>query len=102
MLKIGDEHEKAMADFQASKTFGIITFDEFFKGVELLRWWMMKHHSPAIDYSDLDFKAIDKEMMVDERARANKQDGVEGGNEGEGPVDAPVDPPTNLTIDPIV
>lgn len=37
MLKIGDEHEKAMADFQASKTFGIITFDEFFKGVELLR-----------------------------------------------------------------
>lgn len=37
VLKIGDEREKAMADFQASKTFGIITFDEFFKGVELLR-----------------------------------------------------------------
>ena len=63
---------------------------------------MMKHHFAAIDYFDLDFKAIDKEMMANERARANEQDGVEGGNEGEGLVDAPVDPPTDLAIDPIV
>ena len=35
MLKIGDKREKAMADFQASEAFGIITFNEFFKGFEL-------------------------------------------------------------------
>nr|POE95044.1 hypothetical protein CFP56_15112 [Quercus suber] len=63
---------------------------------------LMKHHFAAVDYFDLDFKAIDKEMMAYERARANEQDGVEGGNEGEGPVDAPVDPPADPAINPIV
>ena len=100
MLKIGDEREKAVASFQASKTFGIIPFDEFFKGFELLLWWTMKHHSATVDYFDLDFKAID--MKADERARANEQDGAEGGNEGEGPVDAPIDPLADPAIDPIV
>lgn len=102
MLKIGDKREKAMADFQASEAFGIITFNEFFKGFELWQWWTLKHLSTAIDYSDLDFKAIDKEMMANERARANEKAGAEGGDEGEGLVDAPVDPPIDPVIDPTV
>ena len=106
MLKIGDKREKAMADFQASEAFGIITFNEFFKGFELWQWWTLKHLSTAIDYSDLDFKAIDKEMMANERVKSNEQAKVEGRDEGEGPVDALVDPPIDLasspTADPVV
>ena len=102
MLKIGDKREKAMADFQASEAFGIITFNEFFKGFELWQWWTLKHLSTAIDYSDLDFKAIDKEMMANERARANEKAGAEGRDKGEGLVDAPVDPPIDPVIDPTV
>ena len=98
MPKIGDEREKSVADFQESEAFGIITFDQFFKGFELWQRWTLKHLSTAIDYFDLDFEAIDKEIMANERARANEKDGVEGGDEGEGLVDAPVDPP----IDPVV
>ncbi|KAK9996708.1 hypothetical protein SO802_021394 [Lithocarpus litseifolius] len=44
-------------------------FDEFiqyYKGFELLRRWMMKHHSQAMDFSNLDFEAIDTEVLVDE------------------------------------
>ena len=63
---------------------------------------MIKHHSEVVDYSDLDFEAIDKEMMTDkelERARANEQAGVESGDEVEGPEGAPVDPCVDPTID---
>ena len=85
MLKIGDKCEKAMANFQASEAFGII-----------------KHLSMAIAYSDLDFEATDKEMMANERARANEKAGAEGGDEGEGLVDAPVDPPIDPIVDPAI
>ena len=37
MLKIGDEHEKVVVDFQVLESFGIIIFGKFFKGFELLR-----------------------------------------------------------------
>ena len=98
MPKIGDKREKSVADIQESEAFGIITFDQFFKGFELWQRWTLKHLFTAIDYSDLDFEAIDKEIMANERARANEKAGVEGGDEGEGLVDAPIDPP----IDPVV
>ncbi|KAK9998118.1 hypothetical protein SO802_017721 [Lithocarpus litseifolius] len=71
------ELEKAVADFHASGAFGIITFDEFFKGFKLWQRWTMKHLSTTIDYSNLDFEGIDKEMMANERARANEKAGVE-------------------------
>ena len=45
MLKLDSEYEKVVADFQVSEAFSIITFDEVFKGFELLRRWMMMHHS---------------------------------------------------------
>lgn len=106
MLRIGNEREKAVVDFQALEAFGIIIFNEFFNGFELLRRWTMKLPSVAVDYFDPDFKAIDKEMMADERARPNEQARAEGRDEGKGPVDAPVDPPTDpaagLAFDPVV
>lgn len=84
MLKLNSECEKAMAKFLSSKTYSIATFDEYFKGFELLQQWTMKHHT-KFDYSNIEFKAIDKEIMADEaveQARANEQAGVEGGDEG--------------------
>lgn len=100
-LKVSDEHEKEVAEFQVSEAFGIITFDEFFKDFELLRRCKMKHHSEAVNYSDLDFEAINKEMIADEEAEqawANEQTGVEGGCEGEGPEEVLIDPHVDPAI----
>ena len=63
----------------------------------------MKHHSQAINYSDLDFEAIQKEMMADkdtERAKANGQ--AKGESKGEGPKDAQVAPLDEPPADPLV
>lgn len=54
-LKVSDEHEQEVVEFQVSEAFGTITFDEFFKDFELLRRLTMKHHSEAINYSNLEF-----------------------------------------------
>lgn len=66
----------------------------------------MKHHLAVVDYSDLDFEAIDKEMMANERVKSNEQARVEGRDEGEGPinalVDPPIDPASSPTADPVV
>lgn len=65
---------------------------------------MMKHHSEVVNYSNLDFKAIHKEMMADEDIEGAKANGqVEGDGERKGPKDAqttPLDKPlTNPSID---
>ena len=39
---------------------------QYFKGFELLRWWTIKHHSLAVDISNLDFEKIDTEILEDE------------------------------------
>lgn len=60
----------------------------------------MKHHSEAIDYSNLNFEAIQKEMMADEDTERAKADGQA---EGKGPKDAQAtsldEPLTNPLID---
>nr|POF03272.1 hypothetical protein CFP56_44191 [Quercus suber] len=71
-----------------------------FECFKLLRQWTMKHHT-EFDYSNIEYEAIDKEIManeVAEWARDNEQAGVEGGDEGEGPKDALVNP----LVDPLV
>ena len=52
--------------------FSNMQFEQYFKGFELLRRWMMKHHSHVADYANLDFEAIDTEILVDE---ANEKEG---------------------------
>lgn len=106
--KVSNKCENVVADLQASDAFLTITFDEFFKGFELLRRWMMKHHSKAIDYFDLNFEDIHKEMMANEDTeRANADGQEEGGGVGESLGDAqvalldktPVDPPIDQAVD---
>nr|POF23563.1 hypothetical protein CFP56_50157 [Quercus suber] len=47
-------------------------FKQYFKGFEVLRHWMMKHHSHVADFAKLDFEAVDIEILVDE---ANEKEG---------------------------
>ena len=63
----------------------------------------MKHHSKAVDYSDLDYEAIHKEIMADEDAVGAKADGkVEKWGEGKGLEDAQATPLDEPLVDPPV
>nr|POF05715.1 hypothetical protein CFP56_32969 [Quercus suber] len=57
--------------------------EKYFKGFELLRRWMIKHHSQVADFANLDFEAIDTEILVDE---TKKKEGeiVADATEGDG------------------
>lgn len=55
MLKLNSEHEKVVAEFLSSK--------------DLLNYhWIMNHHI-EFDYSNIEFEAINKEIMADEAAK---------------------------------
>ena len=49
-----------------SKHFFDLQFIQYYKGFELLRRWMMKHHSQDVDFSNLDFEVVDIEVLADE------------------------------------
>ena len=61
-----------IAKFVESDRFSDMQFEQYFKGFKLLRLWMMKHHSHVADFANLDFKAIDIEILADE---ANEKEG---------------------------
>ena len=55
-------------------------FVQYFRGFELLHWWMMKHHSQVADFANLDFEAIDTKILVNktkEKEREAVTDAVE-------------------------
>ena len=56
---------KAVHAFQLIAEYNVIFFGWYFKGFELLKRDLIKH-GPRTDLEDLDFKAIDKEIEVDE------------------------------------
>ena len=49
-----------------SKHFFDLQFIQYYEGFELLRRWMMKHHSQDVDFSNLDFEVVDIEVLADE------------------------------------
>ena len=60
---------KAVHAFQLTEEYNAILFSWYFKEFELLRRYLVKH-GPETYLEDLDFKAIDKEIEVDEVAQA--------------------------------
>ena len=44
-------------------------FSWYYKGFELLSWYMVKHPS-GVNLEELDFKEVDKEMEVDKATQA--------------------------------
>ena len=61
-----------IARFLESDHFSDMQFEQYFKGFELFRWWMMKRYSHVVDFANLDyFKAIDTEILAD---KANEKE----------------------------
>nr|POF20823.1 hypothetical protein CFP56_14337 [Quercus suber] len=50
----------------------ILKLVQYFKGFELLRRWAMKHHNATVNFSNLDFKKIDTEILEDESKEPEK------------------------------
>ena len=67
-----EEREKVIARFLEFDRISNMQFKQYFKGFELLRRWMMKHHSLVVDFTNLDLEVVDIEILVDE---ANEREG---------------------------
>ena len=83
LLKTNEERDKTIQKLKQSEEFLDLQFMQYFKGFELLRWWTMKHHSLAMDFSSLDFEMIDAEIREDE---AKEQEEIESGSMEKDPV----------------
>ena len=68
-----EEREKVIARFLESDHISNMQFKQYFKGFELLRHWMMKHHSLVFDFTNLDLEVVDIEILADE---ANERERV--------------------------
>ena len=60
------EREKVIARFLEFDRISNMQFKQYFKGFELLRRWMMKHHSLVVDFTNLDLEVVDIEILADE------------------------------------
>ena len=90
LLQTNEEREKAIDQFLKSECFFDLQFIQYYKGFELLRRWMMKHHSQAVDFSNLDFEAIDTKVLVNEAKEQGEATTTAVGGEGAtkgGPMD---------------
>ena len=56
-----------ISKFLESNRFSDLQFVQYFKGLELLRRWMMKHQNQVADFANLDFEAIDTEILANEK-----------------------------------
>ena len=66
LLQTDEQCEKVIDQFLKSERFFDLQFIQYYKGFERLRRRTMKHYSQAVDFSNLDFEAIDTEVLVDE------------------------------------
>ena len=72
-----------ISKFLESNRFSDLQFVQYFKGLELLRRWMMKHQNQVADFANLDFEAIDTEILANEKEDetiAKVTDAAEGDN----------------------
>ena len=60
---------KAIQAFQLTEEYNTVLFSWYYKGFELLRWYMVKHPS-GVNLEKLEFKEVGKEMEVDKTAQA--------------------------------
>nr|POE62640.1 hypothetical protein CFP56_74183 [Quercus suber] len=75
LVQVLGESLRLTADYLNSEENVVMAnskFEQYFKGSKLFRLWMMKHHSHVADFANLDFEAIDTEILADE---ANEKEG---------------------------
>ena len=89
--KVKSMAAKAVQAFQLTEEYNTILFNWYYKGFELLRWYMVKHPS-GVNLDELDFKEVDKEMEADEvtQAAATLEENTLKGNDPK-PEDSPID-----------
>ena len=66
LLRIAKARDEVIAQFQKSDHLSDLLFTQYFKGFKLLRKWLLKHQSEAIDLSALDFEVMDIKMIANE------------------------------------
>ena len=64
-MKTDQERAKVIKKFKRLEEFSDLQFIQYFRGFKLLCRWTMKHHSTAVDFSNLDFEKIDTEILED-------------------------------------
>nr|POF08589.1 hypothetical protein CFP56_53075 [Quercus suber] len=74
LLKTDEERVKVIKNFKESKEFSDLQLIQYFKGFELLRRWTMKHHSAAVNFSNLDLEKIDTEIREDKSKELEKDE----------------------------
>lgn len=60
---------KVIQAFELIEEYNTLLFIWYYKGFELLRRYLVKHHS-GINLEDLDFKKVDKEMEAEESSQS--------------------------------
>ena len=82
---------KSVEAFQTTDKYNSMLFSWYFKGFELLRWYLVKHPS-GVDMAKLDLEEVDQEMAADEANHsATETDAPETIPANEAPEGAPAD-----------
>ena len=61
---------KDVEAFQQTEEYNIVLFSWYYKGFEILRWYLVKHPS-RVDLENLDMEVVDQEMATDEVTQSN-------------------------------
>jgi len=61
---------RSVEAFQQTEEYNIVLFSWYFKGFELLRWYLIKHPT-GVDLQNLDLEVVDQEMAIDEAAQSS-------------------------------
>ena len=82
---------KSVEAFQTTDKYNSMLFSWYFKGFELLRWYLVKHPS-GVDMAKLDLEEVDQEMAADEANHSTTEtDAPETIPANEAPEGAPAD-----------
>jgi len=68
---------KAVEGFQQTEEYSTVLFSWYFKGFELLRWYMIKHPI-GVDLENLDMEVVDQEMAANEVAQSTAPEATPG------------------------
>ena len=61
---------RSIESFQQIDEYNTVLFSWYFKGFELLRRYLVKHHT-GVDLQNLDLEVVDQEMTTDEAAQSS-------------------------------
>ena len=65
---------KVVEAFQQTKEYNTVLFSWYFKGFELLRWYLVKHPT-GVDLENLDLEDVNKEMATDKASQSVAPEG---------------------------